>query len=304
MSTDPALDHRAFLASLPPEDRARFTARSDRAGLLHLAGHVGLIAACASYVAWGGPLWWLVLLPLGITLTFLFTLQHECTHRTPFASPWLNDAVGHLCGIVLVQPFLWFRAFHMAHHKHTNDPELDPELSDGKPETLQALLWHLSTIGYWRAKLSVLLGNASGPSPAPFIADRQRGPIRVEARVYLAIYAAAFLAMVSVAPILFWIWLLPLILGFPVLRLYLLAEHDRCPQVANMFANSRTTTTTRIVNFLAWNMPYHAEHHAWPMVPFHALPGLHELAEPHLHTKTDGYARFARDTFESRAAGR
>lgn len=28
---------------------------------------------------------------------------------------------------------------------------------------------------------------------------------------------------------------------------------------------------------LAWNMPYHAEHHAWPSVPFHFLPFVHKL---------------------------
>jgi len=34
------------------------------------------------------------------------------------------------------------------------------------------------------------------------------------------------------------------------------------------------------VLYLFWNMPYHAEHHMLPAVPFHALPGLrgHMLA--------------------------
>ena len=26
-----------------------------------------------------------------------------------------------------------------------------------------------------------------------------------------------------------------------------------------------------------WNMPYHAEHHAYPEIPFYSLPKLHEL---------------------------
>jgi fatty acid desaturase len=78
-----------------------------------------------------------------------------------------------------------------------------------------------------------------------------------------------------------------------VLRLYLLAEHGRCPAVTDMFANTRTTFTTRLVRFLAWNMPYHAEHHAMPSVPFHRLPELHALARPHLKQTEDGYTRFA-----------
>jgi len=31
-----------------------------------------------------------------------------------------------------------------------------------------------------------------------------------------------------------------------------------------------------ISNFLSMNMNYHVEHHMFPMVPFHALPRLHD----------------------------
>ena len=31
-----------------------------------------------------------------------------------------------------------------------------------------------------------------------------------------------------------------------------------------------------------WNMPYHAEHHAYPSVPFHALPQLHKALDSEL----------------------
>ena len=39
-------------------------------------------------------------------------------------------------------------------------------------------------------------------------------------------------------------------------------------------------------------MPYHAEHHAFPNVPFHRLPELHARARPHLAQVERGYARF------------
>ena len=91
---------------------------------------------------------------------------------------------------------------------------------------------------------------------------------------------------------LFTLWLLPIVLGQPFLRLYLLAEHGRCAHVSNMFENTRTTFTHRIVRWLAWNMPYHAEHHANPAVPFYRLPELHDLALPHLRETENGYRRF------------
>jgi fatty acid desaturase len=32
-----------------------------------------------------------------------------------------------------------------------------------------------------------------------------------------------------------------------------------------------------VFRFLYWNMNYHVEHHMFPMVPYHALPKLHEV---------------------------
>jgi hypothetical protein len=48
----------------------------------------------------------------------------------------------------------------------------------------------------------------------------------------LRAYAVVF-AMTPSA--LLWLWVVPLILGFPVLRLYQLAAYGRCPEVENMF---------------------------------------------------------------------
>ena len=109
----------------------------------------------------------------------------------------------------------------------------------------------------------------------------------------LAIYAViAVTGALAGAEWLIWCWLLPMLLGQPFLRLYLLAEHGLCPHVADMFENTRTTFTGQAVRWLAWNMPYHAEHHAYPNVPFHKLPELHALTRPHLKVTERGYARF------------
>ena len=114
---------------------------------------------------------------------------------------------------------------------------------------------------------------------------------RAEAVVLIVAYAVVF----AITPIaLLWLWIVPLILGFPALRLYLLAEHGRCPEVEDMFLNTRTTLTTRVVRFLAWNMPYHAEHHAMPSVPFHKLPTLHDMTAAHVGRVSDGYSGFSK----------
>ena len=291
------LDHEGFLAEVPAETRARLTARADAPALRHLAGHAGLIIVLQLYVALGLPLWGVMLLPLGIALAFLFTLQHECTHKTPFETPWINEVAGHVSGFLIFQPFEWFRAFHMAHHRHTNDPEQDPELDAAKPEGADGLTRYVLGLRYWREKALVLFANAGGGDDVDYISRRMRPRIAREARLMLLGYALVGVTLFWSSLIL-WVWLVPLVLGTPFLRLYLLAEHGRCPAVANMFENTRTTLTNRAVRFLAWNMPYHAEHHAWPTVPFHHLPEVHEMAAAHLKQVSPGYGAFLREFVE------
>ena len=286
------MTHTDFLARLDPAAKRELTALSDGPALAHLAAHVALIVLLVLGIATRVPPWPLLILPLGIAMAFLFTLQHECTHRTPFRTGWLNEITGHACALVLVQPFLWLRYFHLAHHRHTNDPERDPELVGAdKPDTWPAYLWHIASIGYWRAKAEVVWTNAFHPLTADYLPPRTIPRLHREARILLALYALAAMALIA-QPSLFWIWPGPLLVGFPVLRLYLLAEHARCPAVANMFDNTRTTLTNRLTRFLAWNMPFHAEHHAAPAVPFHKLPTLHVLTRDHLGVVEDGYIPF------------
>jgi fatty acid desaturase len=42
---------------------------------------------------------------------------------------------------------------------------------------------------------------------------------------------------------------------------------------------TRSMQTSNLLRSIMWNMPYHAEHHAYPAVPFHALPALRKELE-------------------------
>jgi fatty acid desaturase len=287
------MDHKRFVKSLSTADKAQLITRSNTHGLRHLMAYCGLMAMTGCWIYFALPLWHIMLIPHGILIAFLFTLQHECTHNTPFKSIWLNSVVGHVIAFLLFQPFLWFRYFHLAYHKYTNIAGEDPELNGSeKPKTWGAFLRHLSTLEYWWAKITTLARNTLGPLNAPYIPPRKRHSLRIESGLLIVAYSVVF----ALGPIaLLWIWMVPLFIGFPVLRLYLLAEHGRCPEVEDMFLNTRTTLSTRIVRFLAWNMPYHAEHHAMPSVPFHRLPHLHSMTAAHLGQLSDGYAQFSKE---------
>ncbi len=290
------MDHRAFVASLAPELRADLTTPSDRAGLLHLAGHAGAIALVGALIVHG---WWALIPVQGVLIVFLFTLEHEATHKTPFASLRLNEWVGRVCGFLLLLPFDWFRSFHLAHHRWTNLDGQDPELAGGKPETLRAWVWHVSGLPYWIAALRLIPGLALGRVLAPYLAEAALPRMAYEARSMLVGYGLV-LGSLLVTPLLFWVWIVPVLVGQPALRLYLLAEHGDCPRVANMFANTRTTFATAAMRFLAWNMPFHTEHHVYPQVPFHKLPRLHKAMREHLEVTADGYVAFTKEYLERR----
>lgn len=290
---DARLDHRQLLAALSREQRRALTEKSDRPGIVRLCVHFGSIAGLGLLIAARAPLW-PVLVPIqGILIVFLFTLEHETIHGTAFRTGWLNQRVAQICGFLIAIPATWFRYFHFAHHRHTQDPRRDPELAAPKPESLGGYVVHVSGLPLWWSLAITLARNAAGRVDGDFVPGNARGRVVREARVTLALYGLlAGLSIAAGSDVFLFIWVIPAVVGQPFLRLYLLAEHGRCPFVANMLENTRTTYTNRLVRWIAWNMPYHAEHHAYPAVPFHKLPHFHALARAHLKVTENGYRRF------------
>jgi fatty acid desaturase len=266
--------------------------RSDAKGLAQLAGHAALLGLTGYGVTLAlGSVWLLPAMAVhGVVLVFLFAPLHETIHRTAFRSRWLNDAVAWVCGVLLVLPPNFFRAFHFAHHRFTQDPKKDPELAIAKPVSLASYLLIVSGLPYWRGSVARTLKHAGGRVTERFISERQRPAVLREARLLLIGYglvAAASFAAGSWAALVYWV--VPALLGQPALRAYLLAEHTGCPFVPDMFRNSRTTRSTAAVRWLAWNMPYHTAHHVYPALPFHALPAAHRLIAHQVAVRDKGY---------------
>jgi fatty acid desaturase len=273
-------------------------ARSNLRGLGQLGLHLVALLATGAGVALAQHTVWLVpaMLPYGIVLVFLFAPLHETIHRTAFESRRLNDRVAWICGAVLLLPPEYFRAFHFTHHRYTQDPARDPELATPKPATLGAYLWQVSGLPYWRERIATTCRHALGRAGEPFIAPHARPRIAREARLLLGVYALLALgSILAGSDALLVFWLAPVLLGQPFLRMYLLAEHTGCPLVSAMLENSRTTRSTALIRRLAWNMPYHAEHHAHPALPFHALPAAHRLLESKIPVQAEGYLAVQRE---------
>ena len=300
-----AAGHREFVARLGRDRRRSLLRRSDLRGLAHLVGHLAALTVTGAPITLQVPGWPVLLLPHGILLVFLFCLHHEAAHGTPFRSAWLNAAAGWATGLVCVLPPVWFHHFHMAHHRHTHDPARDPELASPPPKSRPGLAWTIAGGPYWTRQARTVLVNAAGRNRDAFVPPRARPEVAREARLFLAAYlAAAGLSAYHGTAVLLWCWLIPGLLGQPFLRLYLLAEHTGCPHVPDMLRNTRTTFTNAALRFIAWNMPYHAEHHVYPAVPFHNLPALHAMLRRELAVTANGYPEAARAAISAILRGR
>ena len=269
--------------------------RSNVGGLKRLSAHLVLVAIAVVGVHQTESIQLYVpaAFVLGVVGIFLFAPLHECIHRTAFRSRWLNDAVARVAGFLLLLPPRYFRSFHLSHHRHTQVFARDPELAGKDVSTLGRYLIYVSGLLYWRDGILILICHALGQVTAPYIGRAASQPIINEARCYLLIYVVlAVLSAIFQTTMLVTFWLVPAVLGQPVLRLYLLAEHTLCPLIPDMLRNSRTTLTMLPVRFIAWNMPYHAEHHALMAIPFHALPRAHMLFRDRIDHLTPGYSKF------------
>ena len=299
------VDHRSIIADLSVEDRRDLTGKLDTPGIFRLAVHGGLVVVLGALIAARISFWPVLMLPQGILIVFLFTALHETIHETGFRTQWLNRAVAAVTGFLILLPPAWFRYFHFAHHRHTHDPDNDPELLSPKPETISQYLRYLSGGPYWTGMARLVVTNAVGRNRDGFVPEKGRDKVVSEARAFLIAYAVLLAgSLAAQSALLLWVWIVPVLIGQPFLRAYLLAEHALCPHVANMLENTRTTFTTRLVRFIAWNMPYHAEHHSYPAVPFHRLPRFHQIVAEHLRTTERGYVRFHRkfmDSFDGRS---
>jgi fatty acid desaturase len=281
--------------ALTPKELADISRKADQPGVLRLIVHLSVLAGSGSFIVMTENSIGLALglLVHGVVMTFLFAPLHESVHRSAFRSRWLNRLAGWIGGAVLILPPRYFGHFHFAHHRYTQDPNRDPELLTAKPTGWLEYLWLLSGIEYWYRAVGGLVRRAGGIVPPEYVPERQHHRVVAESRAFLGGYTAvAILSLYFQVDWVLWLWVYPALIGQPFLRAYLLAEHWGCPAIPDMWRNTRTTTTNPIVRFFAWNMPYHAEHHAHASVPFHALPGLSRRMAASRQVVSPGYGEF------------
>lgn len=219
---------------------------------------------------------------------------HECGHGTAFRTRWMNDVVYHVASFQIMRNPVNWRWSHARHHTDTIIVGRDPEIVWMHPINLA--LKALAYVGIWDtcSSLLVLARNATGelsPDERDYIPASEWPKAVFWARVHMGVYAAvAAIAFGMLAAGMGWMSAIPPILvGGP--RIYgcwhfvmtgLLQHGGLADDVIDHRLNSRTLYLNPVSRWLYWNMNYHIEHHMFPMVPYHALPALHEAIKDDL----------------------
>jgi len=203
----------------------------------------------------------------------------------------MNTAVYNLaCFMIMRDPTVW-RWSHTRHHTDTIIVGRDPEIISMRPPAALHLIANFLGVFDVATAFEEMFIHSTGrltAEQATFVPETERHKVYWTARVWLLIYAATVVACVlsrSILPAMF--------IGLP--RLYGawhhvmtgLTQHSGLAEdVTDHRLNTRTCYMNPISRFIYWNMNYHVEHHMFPMVPYHALPALHEELKADLPAPT------------------
>jgi fatty acid desaturase len=250
----------------------------------------------AAFVATGGLAYYfwpsLWALPFFIAYGALYgsssdSRWHECGHRTAFKTAWMNDVVYHLaCFMIMREPHVW-RWSHTRHHTDTIIVGRDPEIAVMRPTVVLKVVAMFFAIPQTIAAIKSILRHAAGcmgAEEATFIPEGERRKVYLTARVWLVVHLVVIGAAIyanSILPLLF-VGPLPTMYGAWLHVTTGLTQHAGLAEdVLDHRLNSRTVYMNPVMRFMYWNMNYHIEHHMFPMVPYHALPALHEDMKPY-----------------------
>ncbi len=291
-------------ARLSREQMRELTRRRDAPGVvlfgLQLTCFFALSALTLRLAADDSALRYPAVFLTGLVLLTFFASLHEAGHGTAFATPWLNRAVSGISALLMLQAPTFFREFHFEHHRRTSDPDGDPEISGG-PSWLgqwpsNPLLYFVLASGQHLMAGKALFTISTAVVPQGLLFDRFypyvrpgfRAQVVRESRVVVALLVAACWYGLELVP-----GFATLLLAWPVahlaLGLFVMPEHTGLESEGSQLHRTRTTTSNALVRYAMWNMPLHAEHHAFPAVPFHAAPELSRHIDTEIENRASGY---------------
>jgi Na+-transporting NADH:ubiquinone oxidoreductase subunit F len=242
-------------------------------------------AGACGYLLWGS-LW--AVIPFAIYGVLYASVSdsrwHESSHGTAFKTDWMNNALYEIASFMVLRESVPWRWSHTRHHSDTIIVGRDPEIAVQRPVNLRIVFANFLNLMALRMYVRNVFLHSIGrlnPEEITYIPETERAKVFARARIYVLVYASVIALSIytgSILPLMFiglssiyGVWLMPI---------YGYTQHAGLAEnVLDHRLNCRTVYMNPINRFLYWNMGYHIEHHMFPLVPYHALPKLHELVK-------------------------
>ncbi len=243
------------------------------------------------------PSWWS--LPFWIAYSVLYSSGadsrwHEAGHGTAFRTGWLNNVVYQIgCFMLLRNPTLW-RWSHARHHTDTIIVGRDPEIVTMRPPVIFKVFLLFVGLHQYEGLIAMFRHAVWGLNneEKDYVPETDWAKATAVARIWILVFAvtlAVAVLMGSLIPFMV-VGIGPAILGSWHFVLTGLLQHTgMADNVIDHRLNTRTVYLNPISRFIYWNMNYHVEHHMFPMVPYHALPKLHEMIKHDLPEANTGF---------------
>jgi fatty acid desaturase len=226
------------------------------------------------------PLW--AAFPIAVVnmaLVYLPTheAQHDIIGRPGTKWRWLNELVGHSTSWMLVYPFEVLRVTHLDHHRHTNDPELDVDITTKAPGPWSAL---------WK---TVRERQPDAKRNQDYAAAVMRA-----GRPGLILLSIAYkLGFIAVLGTLAWngyalealfLWWLPFNIAISYIVFFLSwAPHHPSNEISR-YRNSRAWKS-KVGNWGSMWMQFHIVHHLHPYIPLTRTPAAFWEMKPILEAR-------------------
>lgn len=236
---------------------------------------LGLVLGQTAIAGWLGALglghWWLAALvayAVGACANHcLYVVTHEACHNLIFRSRWLNRLAGLAADLPNLFPgAMGFSVYHLKHHAHQGEYEIDGDLPSRWEARLVGNRWYAKAL--WLACMPIVL---------------MLRPGRIGVGPMLNGWWLANVVTVVAYDVAVWVWLGPNALlyllgsfffsiGLHPLGARWIQEHYTCDPA------QETMSYYGPANWLTMNVGYHNEHHDFPSIPWNRLPRLRALA--------------------------
>ena len=191
--------------------------------------------------------------------------QHDIIARPGTKLRWLNELVGWIGSIPLVIPYPVLKYTHLEHHKHTNDPDLDPDFFTHATGPLKAI-WIGIQSRQPRPENSQALSYG-----ATLTRIKRPELITVSALMVLGFYTLlitlAWTGFAIEAALLIW---LPRHIGLSYITFFLAwaPHYDLGP---GRYKDTRSWRSV-VGNLGSLGMQFHIIHHLYPRIPLYRTP--------------------------------